>query len=268
MPHEDLFDLTGRVAILSGGAGILGRRFTQALVARGASVLVIDRDVDRLAALEAELADTAKARVATVAGDITRREEWQRFAAMAVARFGGIDALINNAAAKSANFFEPFDSFPLADWDEVMTANVTGAMLGCQVIGAHLAAKGRGAIVNVLSIYGVAAPDQRIYEGSLYEGHAINTPAVYSVSKAALWGLTMYLAGYWADRGVRVNAISPGGVFSGQNDVFVRRYSARVPMGRMAHEDEMNGALIYLLSDAATYTTGQNIVVDGGLTVW
>ncbi|MDE3061371.1 MAG: SDR family oxidoreductase, partial [Pseudomonadota bacterium] len=117
-------------------------------------------------------------------------------------------------------------------------------------------------------IYGVAAPDQRIYEGSEYMGRAINTPAIYSVSKAGLWGLTMYLSSYWAARGVRVNAISPGGIFSGQNKIFEERYSQRVPMGRMGKADELTGALIYLLSDAASYTTGQNIIIDGGLTVW
>jgi NAD(P)-dependent dehydrogenase (short-subunit alcohol dehydrogenase family) len=149
-----------------------------------------------------------------------------------------------------------------------MKVNATGAMLTCQVFGAAMAKRGRGSIVNILSIYGIVAPDQRIYEGSLYEGRAINTPAVYSTSKAALWGLTRYLATYWAARGVRVNAITPGGVFSGQNDTFISRYSARVPLGRMAQDDEMSGALVYLLSAASSYLTGQNIVVDGGLSTW
>jgi NAD(P)-dependent dehydrogenase (short-subunit alcohol dehydrogenase family) len=119
-----------------------------------------------------------------------------------------------------------------------------------------------------LSVYGLVGPDQRIYEGSEYEGRAINTPAVYSTSKAAVWGLTKYLAAYWGDKNVRVNAVTPGGVFSGQNDEFVRRYSARVPLGRMAQLDEISGAVIYLASDASSYVTGQNIVVDGGLTSW
>jgi NAD(P)-dependent dehydrogenase (short-subunit alcohol dehydrogenase family) len=131
-----------------------------------------------------------------------------------------------------------------------------------------MAERRRGSIINTLSIYGVVAPDQRIYEGSSYEGRSINTPAVYSTSKAALWGLTKYLATYWADRGVRVNALTPGGVFSGQNDAFVQRYGARVPMGRMAEREEMCGALLFLASPAASYITGQNIIVDGGLTAW
>ncbi len=259
--------MQGKVIVLSGGAGILGRRFSQALVKQGACVVVIDRDADRLAELAAETDDYHQ-QLEFLNGDITRAEDWQGFLDATLRRFGRIDGLVNNAAAKSDNFFEPFASFPLADWNEVMAVNLTGALLGSQTIGTHLAANGGGSIVNVLSIYGVAGPDQRIYEGSEYEGHAINTPAIYSVSKAGLWGLTLYLSSYWAEQKVRVNALSPGGVYSGQNDTFLKRYSERVPMARMAEQDEMNGGLLYFLSDASTYCTGQNLVIDGGLTAW
>jgi NAD(P)-dependent dehydrogenase (short-subunit alcohol dehydrogenase family) len=184
------------------------------------------------------------------------------------AELGATTVLINNAAAKSPNFFEPFESFPLQDWEQVMRVNATGVMLCCQEFGSGMAERGRGSIINLLSIYGIVAPDQRIYEGSLYEGRAINTPAVYSASKAAVWGLTRYLAGYWGHRGVRVNAVTPGGVFSGQNDAFVQRYSACVPLGRMAQRDELTGAVVYLASGASSYVSGHNLVVDGGLTVW
>jgi NAD(P)-dependent dehydrogenase (short-subunit alcohol dehydrogenase family) len=176
--------------------------------------------------------------------------------------------LFNNAAAKSANFFEPFETFPLEEWNEVMGVNLTAAMLGCQVFGSRMVKRSVGSIINTLSVYGVVAPDQRIYEGSEYEGRAINTPAIYSASKAGLWGLTKYLAAYWGNKGIRVNALTPGGVFSGQNDTFVQRYSARVPLGRMAEKNELVGAAVFLASDASSYITGQNIVVDGGLTVW
>ena len=131
-----------------------------------------------------------------------------------------------------------------------------------------MASRGHGAIVNTLSIYGIVAPDQRIYEGSEYLGRPINTPAVYSASKAGLWGLTRYLAAYWGPKGVRVNAVTPGGVFSGQNEMFVERYSQRVPLGRMARPDDIVQAMAYLASDAATYINGHNLVVDGGWTVW
>jgi NAD(P)-dependent dehydrogenase (short-subunit alcohol dehydrogenase family) len=149
-----------------------------------------------------------------------------------------------------------------------MAVNLTGAVICAQVFGGRMAERKAGSIVNTLSIYGIVAPDQRIYEGSIYEGRAINTPAVYSASKAGLWGLTKYLATYWGSRNVRVNAVTPGGVFSGQNDVFVERYSARVPMGRMAEQDDLSGAMVFLISDASSYVTGQNIIVDGGLSTW
>ena len=253
----DLFDLTGRVIVLCGGAGILGREMTTALTARGGRVAVIDR-----------AGSAPPAEVAFYESDITRRPVLAETLSAIVRDMGPIDVLVNNAAAKSANFFAPFEEFPEEDWDEVMAVNVKGVVNACQIVGPAMASRGKGSIVNTLSIYGIVAPDQRIYEGSLYEGRAINTPAVYSASKAALWGLTKYLASYWGASNVRVNAVTPGGTFSGQNDTFVDRYSARVPLGRMAQPQEMGGAVVYLASDASSYVTGQNIVVDGGLTAW
>jgi NAD(P)-dependent dehydrogenase (short-subunit alcohol dehydrogenase family) len=149
-----------------------------------------------------------------------------------------------------------------------MAVNLDGMFLVAREIGQRMARRGGGSIIQTASIYGALAPDQRIYEGSEYLGRPINTPPVYSASKAGVIGLTRHLAAYWADKGVRVNAITPGGVESGQNDTFQRRYAARVPMGRMARRDEMVGALIFLASDASSYITGQNIMVDGGLSAW
>lgn len=263
------FNLDNRVVVLTGGAGILGQRMAMALAVHGARLALIDRDAKRVEEAVAKVhAEVPGASVRGQVCDITQREQLQALHDRVSKELGPIDVLINNAAAKSANFFEPFATFPIDDWDEVMDVNVKGVMLGCQVIGSAMAERGNGSIINTLSIYGIVAPDQRIYEGSIYEGRAINTPAVYSASKAAVWGLTRYLAAYWGDQGVRVNAITPGGVFSGQNETFVQRYSARVPMGRMALQDEMSGAVVYLASDASSYVNGHNIVVDGGLTVW
>lgn len=263
------FDLGGRVALLTGGAGILGTRMAHALVRNGARVAVVDRDGERAGALADALCAAAGAGIARGYGcDITDRPALEALRAAVEADLGEVGVLINNAAAKSPNFFEPFESFPVGDWDFVMDVNLKGVMLGCQVFGAPMAGRGSGSIINTLSIYGIVAPDQRIYEGSLYEGRAINTPAVYSASKAAVWGLTKYLASYWGHRNVRVNAITPGGVASGQNDTFTGRYGARVPLGRMAERDEMCGAVVFLASDAASYVTGHNLVIDGGLTVW
>lgn len=262
------FDLSGEVVALTGAAGILGSGYTRALARCGARVALLERNVEAARALVREI-NAAHGEVAiAVEADVGDLASLQDARMRIEATWGPASVLINNAATKTPGFFEPFETFRLEDWDEVMRVNSTGTMLGCQVFGTGMAQRGRGSIVNILSVYGIVAPDQRIYEGSSYEGRAINTPAVYSASKAAVWGLTRYLASYWGARGVRVNAVTPGGVFSGQNDVFVQRYSARVPLGRMAERDELTGAILYLASAASSYVTGHNLVVDGGLTVW
>jgi NAD(P)-dependent dehydrogenase (short-subunit alcohol dehydrogenase family) len=266
---ETNFELADRVCVVTGGAGILGEPMCAALARYGGKVAVMDNQGERIAAVVKRIAEAnSLARIIGVTADIRSREEVEKAVSSIENTLGPIDVLVNNAAAKSPNFFAPFESFPLDDWNHVMSINLTGAMICCQVVGAAMAQRGRGSIVNTLSIYGIVGPDQRIYEGSSYEGRAINTPAIYSASKAGLWGLTKYLATYWGGRGVRVNAITPGGVFSGQNDIFVDRYSARVPLGRMAQKNELCGALVFLASDASSYVTGQNLVVDGGLTAW
>jgi NAD(P)-dependent dehydrogenase (short-subunit alcohol dehydrogenase family) len=262
------FDLTGEVVALTGGAGILGSRFTAALASRGATVALIDREASRAEEVARNAAAQCANRVRPYTADVSDRASIQAAAQRISHELGPVTVLVNAAASKSEHFFEPFETFPLEDWDYVMRINCTGAMLACQAFGPGMAGRRRGSIVNILSVYGIVAPDPRIYQGSLYEGRAINTPAIYSASKAALWGLTRYLASYWAPSGVRVNALTPGGVYSGQNETFVSRYSARVPLGRMAGEDEFSGALVYLCASASSYMTGQNIVVDGGLTAW
>ena len=262
------FRLDGKVVLLTGGAGILGRKFTQALAFHGAKVILLDLEKPVLD----EVVDTINLQFPDqcfgYSVDITQRDPLCEVAGEIKDRFGAVDVLINNAATKSPNFFEPFETFPMEDWEHVMSVNVTAMALCCQVFGHPMAERGSGSIINTLSIYGIVAPDQRIYEGSIYEGKEINTPAVYSTSKAAAWGLTKYLASYWGKNNVRVNAVTPGGVYSGQNDIFVDRYSARIPLGRMAQQDEISGAVVFLASDASSYITGQNLIVDGGLTVW
>ena len=259
------FTLANKVIIVTGAAGILGKKFCGALLESEAFVVGLDYNRDALKELSELLPSE---RLITYCIDIRDRDALSLVLDAIMARFGHIDGLLNNAATKSENFFEPFETFPLEDWDHVMSVNLKGALVCSQVFGGQMALQGSGSVVNVLSIYGIVAPDQRIYEGSEYLGRAINTPAVYSASKAGLWGLTSYLSSYWGSRQVRVNALTPGGIQSGQNQVFVDRYSQRVPLGCMGQADDLVGALIYLLSDASGYVTGQNIVVDGGLTVW
>lgn len=262
------FDLTGRTAMVTGGGGILGRGFCQVLAEHGARVAVCD--VDQASAQKT--VDLIKKDAIAIGCDVSSASSVAEAVARVVREFGSVDILHNNAATKTAHltdFFAPFEDYRLDTWREVMGVNIDGMFLMAQAVGKQMIAQGHGgSIIQTASIYGVIAPDQRIYEGSQYLGRPINTPAVYSASKAAVIGLTRYLASYWGAQGIRVNTLTPGGVESGQNDVFSRKYSARVPLGRMARADEMQSALLFLASDASSYVTGQNLVVDGGLTCW
>jgi NAD(P)-dependent dehydrogenase (short-subunit alcohol dehydrogenase family) len=261
-PDSD-FRLDGKTVVITGAAGILGSAAVSSFIQAGARVCAIDVSVDALDKLGA-----AHEHLMKVSASVADRDSLREAASQLESNWGTADVLFNNAATKSENFFAPFEDFPVEDWNEVMAVNLTGAMLCSQVFGTPMARRGSGSIVNTLSIYGIVAPDQRIYEGSEYLGRPINTPAIYSASKAGLWGLTQYLAAYWGPRGVRVNAVTPGGVFSGQNPTFVANYSQRVPLNRMAAAADIVNAMTFLASDAASYVNGHNLVVDGGWTVW
>jgi NAD(P)-dependent dehydrogenase (short-subunit alcohol dehydrogenase family) len=269
--YRRLFDLTGRVAVVTGGIGLLGRHFCAALADHGASVAIVDLDEARSVAFARELQETYGPKCAGISCDIAKPLAVKAMADRVERELGPIGILHNNAQSTGTSldqYFAPTESFNLDVWREVMAVNLDGAFLTAQHIGERMAARGHGSIIQTASIYGVVGPDHRIYEGSEYMGRSINTPPVYSASKAGLIGLTRYLATYWGGRGVRVNTLTPGGVSSGQNRAFDRRYSARVPLGRMAGTDDIVGALIFLASDASSYVTGQNIIVDGGLAAW
>ena len=260
------------VVLLTGAAGILGRHFAAAFAAKGHRLVLVDVDPGAVEELAARLSAEHGVAALGIGCDITDPEAVDAMTRRALDAFGRFDVLINNAATKGRDvraFFTPFEEFPLDIWREVMAVNIDGMFLVSQRVGREMVAAGRGgSIVQISSIYGVVAPDQRIYEGSNYLGGPINTPAVYSASKAAVVGLTKYLASYWGSAGIRVNAVAPGGVFSGQNSTFSDRYSARVPLGRMAQPEEIASAILYLASPEASYVTGQIITVDGGLSVW
>ncbi|MGE5418052.1 MAG: SDR family oxidoreductase [Acidobacteriota bacterium] len=270
--YQDLFSLKGKNAIVTGGAGILGRRFCAGLAEFGANVAVVDLDQTTAVEYAAELQTLYGVKTVGVACDVASPANVQAMVDKTLQALGSINILHNNAASKSANleaFFAPFEDYSLDEWRKVMSVNIDGMFLVAQAVGRQMVAQGQGgSIIQTSSIYGAMAPDPRIYEGSFYMDRQINTPAVYSASKAAVIGLTRYLAAYWAPRGIRINTLTPGGVESGQNEEFQKRYSARIPLGRMADRDEMVGALIYLASDASSYVTGQNIMVDGGLSAW
>jgi NAD(P)-dependent dehydrogenase (short-subunit alcohol dehydrogenase family) len=266
------FDLSGRAAVVTGGCGILGRRFCRGLLEAGAAVAIVDLGEEDTAQVAADLRNETGGRAVGLAADLRDPAAVAAMVERAEEELGPLRVLISNAATKSSDpaaFFAPYESYSLETWREVTAVNLDAMFLVSQAAGRAMLAHGRGgSIIQTSSIYGVVAPDQRIYEGSEYEGRAINTPAVYAATKAAVVGLTKYLATYWAERGIRVNTLAPGGVASGQNAAFRERYSARVPMGRMAEAGELMGTVLYLASDASSYVTGQTLVVDGGLTAW
>jgi len=270
--YTKLFDLSGKVSVVTGGAGILGSHFCRALAEAGSRVVIVDVNEDALGPLEAEINGRWRNSSIAIAADITQPSEVRRVVDFTVNHFGSIDVLHNNAASKGSNldtYFDSFENYTIEQWREIMTANVDSMFLMAQAVGIQMKAQGRGgSIIQTASAYGIMAPDQRIYEGSWYMNRQINTPAVYSTSKAAVVGLSKFLATYWADYKIRVNTLVPGGTESGQNDEFKRRYGARVPLGRMAQPSEIVGAVLYLASDASRYVTGHSLVVDGGLNAW
>lgn len=263
-----VIDLTDKVAVVTGGAGILGQHFCKGLAAAGAKVAVVDLIAGAAEKVAADIGENA----AGYGCDVSSPEAVKDCVATIVADFGGIDILMNNAATKTANardFFKPFEEYSLDVWREVMSVNIDGMFLMAQAVGRVMLARGKGGrIIQTASIYGLVGPDSRIYEGSDYLGGPINTPAVYSASKAAVVGLTKWLATHWAKDGIRVNCLVPGGVGSGQNSAFGDLYASRVPMGRMAEAHEMVGPLLFLASDASSYVTGQVLAADGGWTAW
>jgi NAD(P)-dependent dehydrogenase (short-subunit alcohol dehydrogenase family) len=271
--EQRMFDLSGQVIIVTGAMGQLGSRFALTLLEGGARVAVVDNLIEHAGKAErfGEQADGPN--ILFVKADVTSRASLDEALQTISTHWGTPFGLINAAALDSppnapAEENGPFETYPSASWDKVMEVNVKGTMLCCQVFGGAMAEAGRGSIINICSTYGMVAPDQRLYDYRRTEGEAFFKPVSYSASKSALLNLTRYLATYWADRGVRVNTMTLGGVFNGQDPKFLAEYCARVPMGRMADKDDYNGAVVFLLSNAAAYMTGSNLVIDGGWTAW
>lgn len=262
--------MDGRTVLLIGATGILGSIFSERLLEAGATLVIADLDVQTVTARVAELVAQYGARVHGFAVDIAQESSMQALRAAIDGTGLSVDVLINNAATKSANFFKPLGEFPLEDWNHVMGVNVGGMFLALKTFLPDMIARGGGTVVNTGSIYGELGPDQRIYDGSWYEamGGAINTPLVYSASKGAVSAITRYVATTFGGQGIRCNTLVPGGVFSGQNETFVQKYSARIPLGRMADKEEIAQALLFLASPASSYVNGQELLVDGGLSAW
>ncbi len=271
----DKFSLTGKTAIVTGGVGLLGKEFCRTLAEAGASVAVVDLD-QAAAQGVADGLTAAGYRALGVATDITQPGSVKAMTEAVVSTFGGIHILVNSAALDPK--FDPdaaargiapgaFEDYPLDQWNAALNVNLTGMFLVTQACARQMVAQGKkGSIINICSTYGLNGPDQRIY---IKDGKRVAfKPVYYTTTKAGVMGFTKYLAAYYAGTEIRVNALTPGGVYNNHEDYFVTNYSAKTILGRMAHKDEMNGALLFLASDASTYMTGNNVVVDGGWTAW
>jgi len=259
---DPLFDLSGRLAVVTGGMGQLGRVYAAGLAERGMRVASFDvtsgEAPDGVRAYEVDITDRAAIEKAM------REIEFE---------WGVPHVLINNAGLDSppdapAREVGPFEDYPEVAFDTVMDVNVKGTFLCCQVIGGAMAREGRGSIVNIGSVYGLLSPVQGLYDFRREQGETFVKPVAYSVSKSAILNLTRYLATYWAKAGVRVNTLTLAGVENDQPTEFVEAYAARVPMGRMLDAGEALGAVVFLASDASSYVTGANVVVDGGWSAW
>ncbi len=271
------FRLDGRVAVITGGAGLLGRMHAEAIAEVGGIPVVADLHPARAQETAEKICADFGTAALGLGCDVTSRESVQAALAAVLGRFGRVDILINNAAnnpkvedsAEGQVHFSRFEGFTEAQWDLDLDVTLKGAFLCAQIFGAEMARRGSGVILNILSDLALIAPDQRLYrQPGVPEEQQPVKPVTYSVTKAGLLGLTRYLATYWADRGVRSVALSPGGIFNGQPGEFVGRLSTLIPLGRMARADEYKGAVQFLVSDAASYMTGSNLVVDGGRTTW
>jgi NAD(P)-dependent dehydrogenase (short-subunit alcohol dehydrogenase family) len=274
---RDRFDLSGRVAVITGGAGQLGRQHAAVIAEAGGCPVIVDLSEEAARAAAEDVARAHGVRALGVRTDITQGPEVAAMVAGVVQAFGRIDILINNAALtvkgggeEAADYFAPFEEYPQALWDRALRVNLTGAFLCCQSVGKVMVARRSGVVLNIASDVGNVSPDHRIYHGAInpHTGAGFNTPVAYATTKAALINFTRYLATYWADKGIRVNCLSPGGVYAGHDPQFVEQLTSRIPMGRMAHVDEYQGAVLFLVSDASSYMTGANLIVDGGRTAW
>lgn len=267
MQISGLFSITDRLIVITGVGGQLGSIYAQHFLANGARVVGID--LQRSAKIDA-LVEIGANRFLFIAADITEKESLISALFKIKECFGVPNALINNAALDSPPSAPPsengpFEDYPESSWDKVLDVNLKGTFLCCQIIGGEMAKEGRGSIINISSIYGVVSPDQSIYEYRRKRGELFFKPVAYSVSKSGVLNLTRYLATYWAGK-VRVNTLTISGVFNGQEKKFLDAYCGRIPIGRMASAEEYLGAVTLLASDASSYMTGSNLVIDGGWT--
>ena len=272
MKYKNRFDLSGKVVLITGGAGLLGAQYTYGLLECGARVVVADINGVRAE----QVAGRRKGvECLPIQVDVSNPASVKKMVQSTLEMFGKIDSLVNNAAIdpKFDQENQPtcsgeFETYPLNLWNHSIAVDLTGMFLCTQAVAPTMLKQGSGTVINISSMYGMVGPDQRLYKSEKSTSEARYKPVVYSVTKCATYGFTRYLSAYWAGKGIRVNSLTLGGVFNKHDDEFVERYNWRTPLGRMAQKDEYCGALIFLLSEASSYMTGSNLVVDGGWTSW
>ncbi|MBX3009246.1 MAG: SDR family oxidoreductase [Melioribacteraceae bacterium] len=265
-----IFSLQNKTAIVTGALGLIGKEHCRALSEAGANVVVADINPQECE----KFADTLQTQSIGCGLDVTSKKSIEKLRDIVLEKFGHIDILVNNAAIndmfenpKAASEQSKFENYPLELWQKSVDVNLTGVFLCSQLLGNEMAKQKSGSIINVASTYGISAPDQSLYikeDGS----QAFYKPPAYSATKGAVIMFTRYLAAYWGKENVRVNTLTPGGVENNQDEFFIQKYSAKTQLGRMAKPTDYKGALIFLASDASSYMTGANLVVDGGWTAW
>ncbi len=270
MNSLDLFSLKNKVAIVTGALGLIGKHHCLALSEAGANIVVADLDEEKCIKFAEELPTDSLG----VGVDITKSASIKKLRDLALDKFGSIDILVNNAAIndmfenpQAAEELSMFENYPLDMWQKSIDVNVTGTFLCSQIIGTEMSRQGKGSIINIASTYGMVGPDQSIYKKPDGSQSFYKSPA-YPATKGAIINFTRFLAAYWGNKGVRVNTLSPGGVENNQDEYFVNNYSQKTMLNRMAQPYDYKGAIVFLASDASSYMTGANLVVDGGWTAW
>ena len=257
------FELDGKVIIITGGSGLIGRAFAEAVAQYGAHAVIADIPAAKPMELAGMLESKHGRKMRGCELDVAGREDVERLKNETLSEFGRIDGLINSHQNKTARFFAKFEDYTDEDWDKVIETNLKGTFLTCQIIGGWMAENGGGSVINIPSTYSVVAPNQNLYEGT-----NLGCPAAYSASKGGVMALSQYLSTYWADKNVRVNQITPHGVWNNHQGRFEQNFAKLSPLGRMSYNHEVAGAAVFLLSDASSYITGHNLMVDGGWTAW
>ena len=274
---DELFNLRGKICVITGGAGLLGKKHAEAVLIGGGTPVLLGRNMDKLAAVREEfLKQGYNGFINCYSCDITDKSVIEDTCQQIVERHRRVDVLINNAAnnPKVEDGFNVSDAngfltFPAENWKKDISVGLTGAFYCCQIFGKVMEKQGEGIILNISSDYGILAPDQRLYEvEGVPEGQQKKKPVTYSVVKHGIIGLTKYLATYWGDKGIRTNTLCPSGIYDGQDDVFVSKFIKNVPMGRMSEPDDYIGTILYMISDASAFMNGATVVIDGGKSIW